>query len=51
MFCQDGETSKKRTLCSVAAFKMSQQILEEAKCDHDLFLRVAGVNDVIAAEA
>ena len=29
---------------------MSQQILEGAKCDHDLSLRVAGVNDLIAAE-
>ena len=29
---------------------MSQQILEGAKCDHDLSLRAAGVNDLIAAE-
>ena len=50
MFCQDGETSKKRSMCSVTTLKMSQQILEGAKCDHDLSLRVAGVNDLIAAE-
>jgi len=29
---------------------MSQQILERAKCDHDLSLRVEGVNGLIAAE-
>ena len=29
---------------------MSQQILEGAKCEHDLSLRLAGVNDLIAAE-
>ena len=29
---------------------MSQQILEGAKCDHDLSLQVAGVSDLIAAE-
>ena len=50
MFCQDGKTSKKRTLCSVITFKTSQQILEGLKCDHDLSLRVAGVNDLIADE-
>ena len=50
MFCQDGETRpKKQTLCSVT-FKMSQQILERAKSEHDLSLRLAGVNDLIAAE-
>ena len=50
MFCQDGETRpKKQTLCSVT-FKMSQQILEGAKCEHDLSSRLAGVNDFIAAE-
>ena len=37
-------------MCSVTTLKMIQQILEGAKCDHDLFLRVAGVNDLIAAE-
>ena len=31
----------------MTTFEMSQQIL---KCDHDLSLRVAGVNDLIAAE-
>ena len=50
MFCQDKETPKKQTLCSVTTFKMSQQILEGAKCDHDLSLHVAGVSDLIAAE-
>ena len=50
MFCQDGKTSKKQTLWSFTTFKMSQQILEGVKCDHDLSLRVAGVNDLIAAE-
>ena len=50
MFCQDKETPKKEILCSVTTFKMSQQILEGAKCDHDLPLRVAGVSDLIAAE-
>ena len=50
MFCQDGETSKKRSMCSVTTLKMSQRILEGGKCDHDLSLRVAGVNDLIAAE-
>ena len=49
-FCQDEETPRKQTLCSVTTFKMSQQILEGAKCDHDLPLRVAGVSDLIAAE-
>jgi len=49
VFCQDWETSRKQKLCSVKPFKMSQQILEGAKCDHDLSLRVAGVNDLIAA--
>ena len=45
MFCQDGETRpKKQTLCSVT-FKMSQQILEGAKCEHELSSRLAGVND------
>ena len=29
---------------------MSQQILEREKCDHDLSLRVSGVNDLISAE-
>ena len=50
MFCQHEETPKKQTLCSVTTFKMSQQILEGAKCDHDLSLQVAGVSDLIAAE-
>jgi len=50
MFFQDGKTSKKRALCSVTTFKMSQQILEGAKCDHSLSLRVAGVSDLIAAK-
>ena len=50
MFCQDGETPEKQTLCSVTTFKMSQQILEGAKCEHDLSLRLAGVNELIAAE-
>ncbi|CAH3018507.1 unnamed protein product [Porites evermanni] len=50
IFCQRGSTSKKQTLCSVTTFKMSQQILKGAKCDHDLSLRVSGVNDLIAAE-
>ena len=36
IFCQDGETSKKRSICSVTTLKMSQQILEGAKRDHDL---------------
>ena len=36
MLCQDGETSKKRSICSVTTLKMSQQILEGAKRDHDL---------------
>ena len=43
MFCQDGKTSKKQTLWSFTTFKMSQQILEGVKCDHDLSLCVAGV--------
>jgi len=50
MFCQDRETSRKQKLCSVKTFKMSQQILEGTKCDHDLSLRVAGANDLTAAE-
>ena len=50
MFCQDAETPKKQILCSVTTFKMSQRILEGAKCDHGLSLRVAGVSDLIAAE-
>ena len=52
MFCQGGKTFKKRTLCSITTFKMSQQIhvLEGAKCDHNLSLRVAGVNNLVAAE-
>ena len=50
MFCQDGETPKKETLRSVTTFKMSQQIIEEAKYEHDLSLRLTGVNDLIAAE-
>ena len=37
-------------LCSVTTFKMSQQILEGAKCKHSLSLRLARVNDLIAAE-
>ena len=50
IFCQDGSTFKKQILFSVTTFKMSQQILEGAKCDHDLSLRVSGVNDLITAE-
>ena len=50
MFCQDTEMPTKQTLCSVTTLKMSQQILEGAKCDHGLSLRVAGVSDLIAAE-
>ena len=50
IFCQHGSTSKKQTLCSVTTFKMSQHIFKRAKCDHDLSLRVSGVNDLIAAE-
>ena len=49
MFCQDGETSKKETLCSVTTFKMSRQIIEGAKCEHDLSLRLTGINDLITA--
>ena len=41
---------KKQILFSVTTFKMSQQILVGAKCDHDLSLRVSGVNDQIVAE-
>ena len=41
---------KKQILFSVTTFKMSQQILVGAKCDHDLSLRVSGVNDLIVAE-
>ena len=29
---------------------MSQQIIKGAKCEHDLSLRLTGVNDLIAAE-
>ena len=43
IFCQHASTSKKQTLCSVTTFKMSQQILKEAKCDHDLFPYVCRV--------
>ena len=50
MFCQNEETPKKQALCSVTTFKMSQQILEGAKCEHSLSLRLASVNDQIAAE-
>ena len=50
MFCQHEETPKKQVLCSVTTFKMSQQILEGAKCKHSLSLRLARVNDLIAAE-
>ena len=50
MFCQHEETPKKQVLCSVTTFKMSQQILEGAKCEHSLSLRLASVNDLIAAE-
>ena len=50
MFCQDGETPKKQTLCSVTTFKMSRQNIEGAKCEHDLSLRLTGVNDLIAAK-
>lgn len=41
---------KKQILFSVTTFKMSQRILVGAKCDHDLSLRVSGVNDLIVAE-
>ncbi|KAL2094651.1 hypothetical protein ACEWY4_009370 [Coilia grayii] len=51
LFCQDGEKSKKETLCSVMTFKVSQQIIDGAKCDHTLSVRVAGISDLIAAEA
>ena len=50
MLCQDRETSKKQTLCSVTTFKMSKQILEGAQYDHDISLHVAGIDDLIAAE-
>ena len=50
ILCQHRSTSKNQTLCSVTTFKMSQQILKGAKCDHDLSLGVSGVNDLIAAE-
>ena len=50
MFCQDGETPEKQTLCSVTTFKMSQQILEGAKYERDLSLCLSGVNELIAAE-
>ena len=38
--------SKLCAQCSVTTFKNSQQILKGAKCDHDLSLRVSGVNDL-----
>ena len=41
---------KKQILFSVTTFKMSQRILVGAKCDHDLSLRLSGVNDLIVAE-
>ena len=41
---------KKQTLCSVTTFKMSQQIFERAKCDHNFSLRMTDVSDLIAAE-
>ena len=50
MFCQEGETPKKQTLCSVTTFKMIRQILEGARCEHDLSLRLTGINELIAAE-
>ena len=49
LFCQK-EERKKETLCSVTTFRVSQQIIEEAKFDHNLSVRVAGVSDLMAAE-
>lgn len=49
MFCQD--VNPKHNLCSVMTFNTSNDILEAAKLDHNICSRLAGVSDLIAAEA
>ena len=48
LFCQN--STGKQTLSSVTTFKMSDQILSLSKYDQDTYVRLAGVNDLIAAE-
>lgn len=48
IFCQDA--SSKGTLCSVTTFQMSNNILHLSKYDQNAHVRLAGVNDLIAAE-
>ena len=49
MFCQD--IHPKERLCSVMTLNTSSDILDAAKLDYNLCLRLAGINDLIAAEA
>jgi hypothetical protein len=48
MFCQ--EPDGKQRLISVSTFNASKNILELSKLDNKMQLRLAGVNDLIAAE-
>lgn len=48
MFCQNHNTREK--LSAVTTFNVSQKILEFAKYDHPLFVRVSAISDLIAAE-
>lgn len=49
LFCQRKQ-SNEETLCSITTFKVSKQIIDGARCDHSLSVRVAGVTDLIAVE-
>ena len=48
IFCQD--TKKNEKICSVTTFKMSEQILELSQYNQETHSRLAGINDLIAAE-
>lgn len=48
IFCQDNKT--KHNLCQITTENMSNQILSSAKYIEIICVRVAGVNDLIAAE-
>ena len=48
MFCQ--EIASKNPLHSIATFSISDKILQLSKYDPQLCTRLAGINDLIAAE-
>ena len=48
IFCEICDTKQK--LSAVTTFKVIQHILEAAKHEHHLSIRLAGIKDLIAAE-